>query len=66
MNRVYDNTPYNLMNREYLFLISETNTYLAIIVKNQNVQKMGGMFSNCHSQLLINVAIFIKTICKLL
>ncbi len=34
--------------------------------KNPNVQKMGGMFSNCHIQLLTNVAIFIKKICKLL
>jgi hypothetical protein len=49
-----------------LFLISETNSYLAIIVKTQTLKKMGGMFSNCHIQLLTNIAIFIKKICKLL
>ena len=34
--------------------------------KNPNVQKMEGMFSNCHIKLLTNVAISIKKICKLL
>ena len=34
--------------------------------KNANVQKKGGMSSNCHIQLLTNVAIVIKKICKLL
>ena len=34
--------------------------------KNPNVQKMGEMFSNCHIQLMTNVVIFIKKICKLL
>ena len=31
-----------------------------------NVKKKGGMSSNCHIQLLTNVAIVIKKICKLL
>ena len=35
-------------------------------INNPNKTKMGGMFSNCHVQLLGNIAVFIKCLVKLL